>query len=263
MKTCGRCGAENPDDRSACLTCFAPLEEGARGTLELRAGVGRGFRLPLKGLFYLLLVVAAAGLIYFFLGGGSPTTAARRYLELVQMDKKEAAGQLVAGGGEGNLLGLKGLRIDEFDTPGVSWTGAGAEVEVRLTLAVNVSSSTLTPDRASMFVNLFKALKEPVTFNMVMTREGRRWKVDEAASNSQFRKALDRALTAELKQELQIVSKPPPKLPGPATSAPAPASPTLGPVAPPGAPVAPLAPIPAPATPGTGGAGASSGEEFM
>jgi hypothetical protein len=215
----------------------------------------------LKGLFYLLLVVAAAGLIYLFLAGGSPTTVARRYLELMQMDKKEAAGQLVAGGAAGNLLGFKGLRIDEFDTPGVSWTGAAPEVQVQLTLAVNVSASTLTPDRAGMFVDLFKALKKPVTFNMVMTREGRRWKVDEAASNSQFRKALDNVLTAELKQELQIVSKASPKLAGAPTSAPA--SPTLGPAAPPAAPLAPLAPIPAPATPGTGGAGASGGGDYM
>jgi hypothetical protein len=265
MKTCGRCGAENPDEKSACLTCFAPLDAGAEGTLELGA-TGRGLRLPWTTLFYLLLVVAAAGLIYFFLGGGSAASVTRRYLELVQMDRKEAAGQFVAGGVAGNLLPHKGLRIDEFEImPGVAGTGSATEVPVQLALAVSVSASTLSPDRASMFVDLFKALKKPVAFNMVMKKEGRRWKVDEAESRSQLDKAIESVLTTDLKEKLEIVSKAAPSATGAAASA----RPTPGaaaPSAPVGAPAGPVAvpgPGGAPAMPGAGGPPASGGGEYM
>jgi hypothetical protein len=230
----------------------------------MSAPAGGGFRVPWRVLFYLVLLGAAGGVTYFFLGAGSPISAAQRYLELVQMEKKEAAGQLVAGGMAADLLRQKGLRIDDFQiTEGASATGAQAEVPVQLKLAVNVTANTLSPDRATMFVELFKALEKPVVFNMSMTKEGWRWKVNETESGMRLQKAIDGILPAELKKKLEVVSK---AVPGAASSEaflPEAGAGSTGTPAPGGPGAAATTPMPTPRGPGIGGRAATApgGEE--
>lgn len=216
MKTCSRCGAENPDARTACVECFAPLDRRfAAQKNEARPGkeaasLGPALRAAEPRRRSPLLVVAPLVLLCLAVGGGAwyfllrptPEKAYRAYLDLATTNPDAAYDLLTADSQQlipRNFMS-KATRFPQFlpKASDVKITGVTNEGD---TAEIDTSVTPPTPPPGAPTV---AAQLGPIPQTVYMAQEDGQWKVDLKRSLSEQFAKLPAPLRSQAAMSLRL-----------------------------------------------------------